>query len=53
MPLRSSLLALSLLAATAAALASPSVYPTGVTRYDPALAHNQYVLFSGQDRRPI
>ena len=47
MSLRSSLLTLSLLAATTAAGASPSVYPTGVTRYDPALAHNQYVIFSG------
>lgn len=51
MSLRSSLLALSLLAATAPAGASPSVYPTGVTRYDPALAHSQYVIFSGQDQK--
>jgi hypothetical protein len=30
--------------------AEPSVYPTGVTRYDPAKAYNGYVLFSGADR---
>ena len=27
--------------------AAPSVYPTGVTRYDPAKAYNVFVLFSG------
>ena len=42
------LLALSL-AASAAALAGPSVYPTGVTRYDPARAYNCDVLFSSSD----
>ncbi|MDR3352460.1 MAG: arylsulfotransferase family protein, partial [Zoogloeaceae bacterium] len=31
------------------ALASPSVYPTGVTIYDPARAFNSYVLFTGGD----
>ncbi|MYM38149.1 arylsulfotransferase family protein [Duganella qianjiadongensis] len=51
MSLRSNLLILSLLAASASAGAAPSVYPTGVTRYDPALAHNQYVIFSGQDQK--
>ncbi len=30
-----------------AALGSPSIYPTGVTRYDPAKAYSSYVLFSG------
>ena len=30
--------------------AEPSVYPTGVTRYDPAKAFNSYVLFSGADK---
>ncbi|MGC4061728.1 MAG: DUF6491 family protein [Aquabacterium sp.] len=35
----------------AAAMALPSVYPTGVTRYDPAKAYNTYVLFSGQDHK--
>ena len=35
----------------AAAFAAPSVFPTGVTRYDPAKAWNGYVLFSGQDRK--
>jgi len=41
-------LALSGLAFNAAA--EPSVYPTGVTRYDPAKAFNSYVLFSGATR---
>lgn len=31
--------------------AAPSVYPTGVTRYDPVRAYNSYVLFSGQDHK--
>jgi hypothetical protein len=31
--------------------AEPSVYPTGVTRYDPGKAHNGFVLFSGADRK--
>ncbi|HEX4051131.1 MAG TPA: aryl-sulfate sulfotransferase [Steroidobacteraceae bacterium] len=34
-----------------AASASPSVYPVGVTRYDPATAYNSDVLFSGADNR--
>ncbi|MCB5189155.1 arylsulfotransferase family protein [Methylobacillus arboreus] len=29
--------------------ASPSVYPTGTTRYDPSRAFNSYVLFTGGD----
>ena len=29
--------------------AFPSVYPTGVTRYDPAHAYNCYVLFGSTD----
>lgn len=36
---------------TESALASPSVYPTGVTRYDPSKAYNSYVLFAGQDKK--
>jgi len=36
-------------AAFAPALAEPSIYPTGVTRYDPKLAYNSYVVFSGPD----
>jgi hypothetical protein len=36
---------------THAATAAPSVYPTGVTRYDPALAYSSYILFSGQDHK--
>jgi hypothetical protein len=31
------------------ALAGPSVYPTGTTRYDPARAYNSFVLFTGGD----
>jgi hypothetical protein len=31
------------------AVASPSVFPTGTTRYDPTKAHNSYVLFTGGD----
>jgi hypothetical protein len=29
--------------------AGPSIYPTGVTRYDPGKAYNIFVLFSGSD----
>jgi hypothetical protein len=31
------------------AWAEPSVYPTGVTRYDPAKAYGTFILFSGGD----
>jgi hypothetical protein len=44
------LLALCMLP-VAATFAAPSVFPTGVTRYDPNKAWNGYVLFSGQDRK--
>jgi hypothetical protein len=37
--------------AMSAAMAAPSVFPTGVTRYDPARAYNSYVVFSGQDKK--
>lgn len=30
--------------------ASPSVFPTGTTRYDPAKAYNSFVLFAGGDQ---
>ncbi|HEJ9865124.1 TPA: aryl-sulfate sulfotransferase [Pseudomonas aeruginosa] len=43
------LLSAALLAA--GAHAAPSVYPTGVTRYDPQKAFNQYVISSGADRK--
>jgi hypothetical protein len=33
------------------AMAAPSVYPTGVTVYDPALAYNTYVIFGGPDHK--
>lgn len=39
------------LAATRPACASPSVYPTGVTVYDPAQAYNCDVLFSATDHK--
>ncbi|WP_075791741.1 hypothetical protein [Massilia putida] len=44
------LLALCMLP-VAAAFAAPSVFPTGVTRYEPRNAWNGYVLFSGQDKK--
>jgi hypothetical protein len=31
--------------------ATPSIYPTGVTRYDPDKAFNSFVLFPGSDRK--
>jgi Arylsulfotransferase (ASST) len=37
--------------AVGSALAGPSVFPTGVTRYDPARAYNGYVVFGGADRK--
>jgi hypothetical protein len=33
------------------AVAEPSVYPVGVTLYDPGLAYNCYVLFRAPDRK--
>jgi hypothetical protein len=44
-------LAIASVFTTFAAQAAPSVYPTGVTRYDPAKAYNQYVIFSGADKQ--
>jgi hypothetical protein len=41
---------LALCVPTLDAVAGPSVYPTGVTRYDPAKAYNSYVLFSAADK---
>jgi len=41
--------ALSLLAVSSAQ-AAPTVYPTGVTIYDPARAWNTYVVFDARDR---
>ena len=38
---------------SAGAFAAPSVYPTGVTRYDPNKAFNQYVIFSGADKQTL
>lgn len=37
--------------ASNAARAEPSVFPTGVTRYDPSKAYNCFVLFTGRDRK--
>jgi hypothetical protein len=34
----------------APAVASPSIYPTGTTIYDPAKAFNSFVLFNGPDQ---
>jgi hypothetical protein len=42
------LLAVSVVGFNAAA--EPSIYPTGVTRYDPAKTYNSYVLFCGADK---
>jgi hypothetical protein len=44
-----SIAALTLGTIAPAVRAGPSVYPTGVTRYDPARAYNTYVLFGGTD----
>lgn len=41
--------AASLVLAAATLMGSPSVYPTGVTIYDPARAYNCYVAFSASD----
>ncbi len=50
--LRNATLALALCAAAfAAAQAEPSVFPTGVTRYDPKLAYNSYVIFAAPDHK--
>lgn len=40
------LAAVAVFGVTLEALAVPSVYPTGTTRYDPAKAYNSFVLFS-------
>lgn len=45
------IVALSLLSLAGNLAAAPSVYPTGVTRYDTATAYNSYVIFSGQDKK--
>lgn len=34
-----------------AAVAEPSVFPTGTTRYDPAKAYNSYVVFASPDAK--
>lgn len=39
------------LLASQLAVAAPSVYPTGVTRYDPSAAYNCDVLFSAADQK--
>ena len=36
---------------SASVFASPSIYPTGVTRYDPSKTYNSYVLFAGSDKK--
>jgi len=37
--------------ASPVALAEPSVFPTGVTIYDPSLAFNSYVVFASPDHK--
>ncbi len=52
--IRLGLLATTCLATTGlvkTAAAAPSVYPTGVTRYDPTTAYNTDVLFTGADNK--
>ncbi len=49
--LRNAILALLLVSSASAALAEPSVYPTGVTVYDPKLAYNCYVIFGAPDHK--
>lgn len=44
-------LATMLLAGPLSAQAAPSVFPTGVTVYDPAQAYNSYVIFASTDHR--
>ena len=47
------LVAGSIVLASGVACASPSVYPTGVTIYDPALAYNSYVAYATYDNRSL
>ena len=47
--LRAALAALLAAAPLAGAAASPRVFPTGVTVYDPARAYNSYVVFGAPD----
>jgi hypothetical protein len=51
MNLRKALLAAAVFGLSSAAMAEPSVYPTGVTIYDPKLAYNSYVIFGGTDHK--
>ncbi len=44
------LAAFALGASAVGSFASPSVFPTGVTRYDPSKAYNDFVLFTGADK---
>jgi len=48
---RLALCVLPLVCGAAGSAAAPSVYPTGVTLYDPAEAYNGYVLFTATDKR--
>jgi hypothetical protein len=43
--------AIAAVCAAPIALSGPSVFPTGVTRYDPSQAYNSYVLFGGTDKK--
>ncbi len=48
---RTSLAGLLLAISSTAVNAIPSVYPTGVTIYNPDKTYNSYVLFAGQDKK--
>jgi hypothetical protein len=50
-PTRPVLALISLAGMLGTVYAAPSVYPTGVTRYDPAVAYNCDVLFSAADHK--
>jgi hypothetical protein len=51
LPGKTALALLSGAVSSTGVFAAPSVYPTGVTRYDPNKAFNQYVIFSGADKQ--
>jgi hypothetical protein len=46
---KSSALAILIAGLASSAMAGPSVYPEGTTRYDPSRAYNDFVLFTGGD----
>ncbi len=46
---RVAVVAMACMGLAAPVVASPSVFPTGTTRYDPSKAYNSFVLFTGGD----